>query len=156
MANKTYQLINWLSMNLKLTLPDDRSTRVLFAGGKMYPKWFPGRFSTDDKEIQKALESHKWFNTEYRLTQSSGEKFDARPVSNSSAPGLPQGGNDDTLNEIIYEGIVTAKEVKRYLIEKKGASPGQVKNVDAIDKFCEEHHIVFMDWITQREADDKG
>lgn len=63
---KVYQVIGYLNTSIQIVV-DGKKKRIEFRGGSRNPSVTHGKFVTEDKDVQKALESGKLFKTLYKL-----------------------------------------------------------------------------------------
>lgn len=136
MKTKTYQAIRYLYYDIDVRTEDGRKVSCAFVNGTRYPSFTPGRFQTNDPQVAKALEDHRNFGVEYNLIDGKPSSFED-PAKKEVAP--------EDMPEMVHE-VFTAQQAKEWLKENRGATNEQVKNVDAINSFCEKANVQFPDW----------
>lgn len=127
---KTYQGYSDLHFNVKTK---SGLRRVVFEGqshgGSIY--------QTRDAEVQKAIESHYWFNDKFFLTESVDEKkLEAEAKKKAAAKAKKK--EDEQLTHIVED----VQEAKDYLAEKFGVSRSKMKTKEDILAVAREHDVV--------------
>lgn len=159
---KTYQAIGWISIKKEIVI-NGKHIKILFTGGKRHPKKVFGTYQTDDKAIQKALESDPQFNKDYRLM---GKKtpVEQNPSADEAIAFLKkenerlQRENSELKAEInlmkkpeeekvrLVEGVTNAQQAKDYLVKEFGHDPEKLKNKMLIMNASKKYKVAFPDW----------
>ena len=169
MSVKTYQCIGYTTLEHRVVI-DGVKVTIEFKGGGNYPRKTFGIYSTDDKAIQKALESSRSFKTLYRIIRDNDELFgDETPqLTHKEQVVKLQQENADLKAEInilkaalkevedakIPKDVIAVKEVfnaqqaKEYLAENfEELEIKNLPNKATVLKRAEERNICFPDWI---------
>ena len=70
---KVYETVNDVRLITTISL-GSINVAITFDGGTSYPVWRPGRFQTEDKALQKAIEASPSFDKSYVLCKIKREK----------------------------------------------------------------------------------
>jgi len=138
----------------------EKSKEILFVGGRRYPQRSPGTFTTDDKEIQKALEEDKRFNVSYKLMENELPK---PPTETERISKLEQENTDlrkenkelqeklekleGKKDEISVPEVMNAQQAREYLVKNFEQDPAKLKNKLAITAAAKKLNVVFPDWV---------
>lgn len=95
-------------------------------------------FSTDDVELQKAIERHSRFGSLFFLSGAEPVVPEVKPVEDNGTPIL-----DDETPKLVEVEVSDASAAKDYLAENFGISRSSLRSVTAILKAGEGHGIVF-------------
>jgi hypothetical protein len=128
---KTYIAKGYTYFDITVKTEDGNHIDVCLINGKVGQLNIPAKYSTSDPLIQKAIEANPVFK-EKIITLKEGKV-------------VPEVVKEEKDEKVQY-GIFTAQEAKEWLKENKGATNAEVKNIAAIDIFCEKHDIGFPDW----------
>lgn len=69
---RIYQLKGYLNLEMSININGTHKT-IVFKGGTRTPKLIPGKYVTDDKDVQKALEKHSRHGKLYSLYSINGK-----------------------------------------------------------------------------------
>jgi hypothetical protein len=113
----------------------ERREKVVFSGGRISYS-VKARYSTDDHDLQKAIEESKWFNRDFILV----------PDTNSEAP-----QDDDDSDYEIVSGVKTFAEAKEYILTKtypdgRKVTQVEIHNESRLRNVAEKLKIKFPDW----------
>ena len=97
---KTYINTQRGSLTIGLILPNDRSVFVAFVGGRAY---------VEDKEIQKAIESHPYFNKTIKLVE--GKKEEAPRKADSEYVKLEKQRTNQLNIEALKSAVLESKGI---------------------------------------------
>lgn len=164
---KTYQGIGYLNFVFEMVV-DRNLVKIPFTGGRRAPNYLPGMFTTDDKDIQNALEKNKDYNKLYKLVEVDGKVLSKGAPSYTLDERLVKLENENKewqkkyseleaeyralKEDKISEGetkevpdIVNAQQAKEYLI-KNGVDGEKLKNKMLILNSAKKLNITFPDW----------
>ncbi len=164
---KIYEVIGYLNLSKELKIEDEFTT-VNFIGGTRYPQR-SGRYATEDKKIQKALESSPLFKNEYRLVQVGDkvltEEEQVKPVDervvelekqneelqkrvselNAELKALKESGEkQDEYKEI--PDITNGQQAKDYIVKTYNHDADKLKNKMLILQAAKKYKLIFPDW----------
>lgn len=94
-------------------------------------------FTTEDPELQKALESSKFFGDVFFLHETK-IKEDKKPAKETEA------SVEDAPKEVKKVDIAGMQEAKEYLADRFGVSRASIRTKAAILAAAEEHNIEFV------------
>lgn len=164
---KTYQSIAYLNFEFELII-DEKLVKVPFTGGRRSPDFFPGRFITSDKNLQKALEGNDANNSLYKLVEVDGKILQKGAPKYSLDERLVKLENENKewqrkYSELLAEynvlkeepipgdglkevpDITNAQQAKEYLVSL-GADPEKMKNKMLIQNRAKKLKVTFPDW----------
>lgn len=131
---KIYQLIDRLLLSFVLDI-NGKDVRISFTGAvKMKNFQVNGKYHTDKKEIQDALEADKYFNTQYKLihTEVIEPVAETEPVFEK----MP--------DKTIVEKILTVQQAKEELLKRfPSINPDLLTNKQKILSEAQRRNIVF-------------
>lgn len=149
---KTFQCIKDLNLTTTVQGKDKRLT-VSFVGGFMYPFRRNGRFSTDNEEIQKAIESDSSYGKDFIQIDASGNPVTNKeaklspPADDPIAPvNNPPAANPESDGiKVIGEDVVkNTQDAKKYILDNyKDITPEQVANKNLVMDVAKEKKIRF-------------
>lgn len=149
---KTYISINDLFYSTEVVLRNGERHRVSFEHGIKYPYRLNGRYTTDDEEVQHAVEHDNGFGIKFKLHNVS-EKIEIvggieeAPVE---APKQVVGIKEFEADEVFTDAY-SANEVREILIEKFGAEVKPIRSLNAMLLFAKEKSIAFPNAGKPRE-----
>lgn len=135
-VNKVYQHAHLLS----LTTPVKAGNKVVvveFDGGNSYPR-SNGKYSTNDPEVQKALEESPRFKKDWHLLRETSLEEEEPEVEEPA-------GKDPEGEEEVIEGITTVQAAKDYLTKEYGATSREVSNREKVLDYAASKNVVFKD-----------
>lgn len=127
---KTYQGYSDLAFNVKV---DGSLRRVVFDGQSKGTSIF----ATRDTKLQKAIESHSWFNNKYYLIEEVDEKKLEADVKKKAAAKAKQ--TEEEKKTVTVEDVADAKD---YLANTFGISRSKMKTKDDILAIAKENNVV--------------
>lgn len=127
---KTYQGYSDLAFNVKV---DNSLRRVVFDGQSKGTSIF----ATRDTKLQKAIESHNWFNNKYYLIEEVDEKKLEADVKKKAAAKAKQ--TEEEKKTVTVEDVADAKD---YLANTFGISRSKMKTKDDILAIAKENNVV--------------
>lgn len=127
---KTYQGYSDLAFNVKV---DGSLRRVVFDGQSKGTSIF----ATRDIKLQKAIESHNWFNNKYYLIEEVDEKKLEADVKKKAAAKAKQ--TEEEKKTVTVEDVADAKD---YLANTFGISRSKMKTKDDILAIAKENNVV--------------
>jgi hypothetical protein len=157
---KTYQSIVFKELHRQVIVEGNK-VAVDFTGGVNYPKTKNGIFTTNDVNIQKAMEADKSFNKAFRLIYKQGE------VVYEDKPALTDKEHIKTLYAQIeelkaklakyekksvvpvikpIEGIINAQQARAYLIKEVGIDKKRLPSPVSIRNAGLKNNVSFPDW----------
>lgn len=165
---KTYQCIGNLGYIFQLPI-NETLMDIRFVGGRRYPNIEPGKFSTDDKDIQKALENNPNYDVTYNLVQV-GEKVLAKgePVISlderlvkletenkayqkevselkAELKALTDAPEPDNGIKEVFD-VVNAQQAKEYIVKHFGHDPQKLNKKMIIMNAAKKYKVTFPDW----------
>jgi hypothetical protein len=163
---KIYEVIGYIGLNKQIKVGEGYK-EVNFTGGTLYPRRM-GRYATDDKEIQKALESAPEFGSEYKLVQAGSKVFDDSLPSQSNMEQVEmlKAKNQELMREVSelraelkklskedipvppkeVPGIVNGQQAKEYIVDTFGVEADKLKNKMLILNAAKKYNVTFPDW----------
>ena len=127
---KTYQGYSDLAFNVKV---DGSLRRVVFDGQSKGTSIF----ATRDTKLQKAIESHSWFNNKYYLIEEVDEKKLEADVKKKAAAKAKQ--TEEEKKTVAVEDVADAKD---YLANTFGISRSKMKTKDDILAIAKENNVI--------------
>ena len=132
---KTYRSIRYLFYQ-KVVIINGKNVICDFLGGVATPVKQPGTFSTDNIELQKALEKDKGYKVEYICI--SEDKPEIKVIEEDSEIKV-------TKEKIL--DIVNAQQAKDYLADRfKEVTYSQLKNKPMVLAVADKYGLEFPDW----------
>ena len=102
----------------------DERMRIVFEGKSTCSIFY----MTRDPKVQKAIESHYWFNDKFFLVESIDEKKEAAEAKKKSAAKAKKKVADDKKTHIVTD----VEDAKEYLAETFGVSRSKMKTKEDI------------------------
>jgi len=141
-VRKTYQLLGPFLELLTYVEANGVKVKVEFTGHSLRPR-IPGKFTTEDPEVIRAMDISKSNNVTYRCinTETIGEE-DAHVMDPEQKETGQETGEDFTQ----VPGITTIQAAKEYLIANiPGMTHSKLPNGEAVKRIASENKIVFVD-----------
>ncbi len=133
-VKKIYRSKFYVSLTVIVAVGDKKIT-CEFTGGMTSPASINGSFKTRDAGVQKALESHPWFNGEFFLektiTNGTPQQAEKKPAESQ---------------EKIISKATSANLAREELNKVYGVSFSKIKNMQNILAKAKELGIVYPDW----------
>lgn len=107
--------------------------RIVFEGKTMRSSIY----MTRDPKVQKAIESHYWFNDKFFLVESIDEKKEAAEAKNKAAAKAKKKVADDKNTHIVTD----VEDAKEYLAETFGVSRSKMKTKEEILAIAKEKGV---------------
>lgn len=111
----------------------DERMRVVFEGKTMGSSVY----MTRDPKVQKAIESHYWFNDKFFLAESIDEKKEAAEAKKKAAAKTKKKAADEKKTHIVTD----IEDAKDYLAETYGVSRSKMKTKEEILAVAQEHGV---------------
>ena len=140
---KVYQLVKRFTTYTYFMKVNGRLTTIEFKGGTSSPIFYGGMFSTEDSDIQQALESHQDFNDLFVCTYSSEVKKEPAAVLQQQI----EGSKPVETEKIVVPGIKNSVDAKKYLNATLGVPHSKMPNSKVVMDIAIENNIVFPDWV---------
>lgn len=110
----------------------DERMRIVFEGKTMGSSVY----MTRDPKVQKAIESHYWFNDKFFLAESIDEKKEAAEEKKKAAKAKKKVA-DEKKTHIVTD----VEDAKDYLAETYGVSRSKMKTKEEILAIAQEHGV---------------
>lgn len=111
----------------------DERMRIVFEGKTMGSSVY----MTRDPKVQKAIESHYWFNDKFFLAESIDEKKEAAEAKKKAAAKTKKKAADEKKTHIVTD----IEDAKDYLAETYGVSRSKMKTKEEILAVAQEHGV---------------
>ena len=111
----------------------DERMRIVFEGKSTGSSFY----MTRDPKVQKAIESHYWFNDKFFLVESIDEKKEAAEAKKKSAAKAKKKVDDDKKTHIVTD----VEDAKEYLAETFGVSRSKMKTKEEIFAIAKEKGV---------------
>lgn len=111
----------------------DERMRIVFEGKTMGNSVY----MTRDQKVQKAIESHYWFNDKFFLAESIDEKKEAAEAKKKAAAKAKKKVSDEKKTHIVTD----IEDAKDYLAETYGVSRSKMKTKEEILAVAQEHGV---------------
>lgn len=111
----------------------DERMRIVFEGKTMGSSVY----MTRDPKVQKAIESHYWFNDKFFLAESIDEKKEAAEAKKKAAAKAKKKVADEKKTHIVTD----VEDAKDYLAETYGVSRSKMKTKEEILAVAQEHGV---------------
>ena len=111
----------------------DERMRIVFEGKTMGNSVY----MTRDQKVQKAIESHYWFNDKFFLAESIDEKKEAAEAKKKAAAKAKKKVADEKKTHIVTD----VEDAKDYLAETYGVSRSKMKTKEEILAVAQEHGV---------------
>lgn len=111
----------------------DERMRIVFEGKTMGNSVY----MTRDQKVQKAIESHYWFNDKFFLAESIDEKKEAAEAKKKAAAKAKKKVSDEKKTHIVTD----VEDAKDYLAETYGVSRSKMKTKEEILAVAQEHGV---------------
>lgn len=111
----------------------DERMRIVFEGKTMGNSVY----MTRDPKVQKAIESHYWFNDKFFLAESIDEKKEAAEAKKKAAAKAKKKVSDEKKTHIVTD----VEDAKDYLAETYGVSRSKMKTKEEILAVAQEHGV---------------
>lgn len=111
----------------------DERMRIVFEGKTMGNSVY----MTRDPKVQKAIESHYWFNDKFFLVESIDEKKEAAEAKKKAAAKAKKEVADEKKTHIVTD----IEDAKDYLAETYGVSRSKMKTKEDILAVAQEHGV---------------
>lgn len=111
----------------------DERMRIVFEGKTMGNSVY----MTRDPKVQKAIESHYWFNDKFFLAESIDEKKEAAEAKKKAAAKAKKKVSDEKKTHIVTD----IEDAKDYLAETYGVSRSKMKTKEEILAVAQEHGV---------------
>lgn len=111
----------------------DERMRIVFEGKTMGNSVY----MTRDPKVQKAIESHYWFNDKFFLVESIDEKKEATEAKKKAAAKTKKKVADEKKTHIVTD----VEDAKDYLAETYGVSRSKMKTKEEILAIAQEHGV---------------
>lgn len=134
-VKKIYRSKFYVSLTVIVAVGDKKIT-CEFTGGMTSPASINGSFKTRDAGVQKALESHPWFNREFFLEKTI----------TGGTPSRAENKEPVEDEKKIVSKAVNANEAREELNKVYGVSFSKIKNMQNILAKAKELGIVYPDW----------
>ena len=140
---KVYQLVKRFITYTYFLKVNGKIVTIEFKGGTTSPIYYGGMFSTEDTDIQQALESHQDYNDLFTCTYSSEVKKEPVVVLQEQI----EQSKPVEAEKIVVPGVKNSIEAKKYLNTTLGIPHSKMPNAKAVMDIAIENNIVFSDWI---------
>ena len=107
--------------------------RIVFEGKTMGSSVY----MTRDPKVQKAIESHYWFNDKFFLAESIDEKKEAAETKKKAAAKAKKKVADEKKTHVVTD----FEDAKDYLAETYGVSRSKMKTKEEILAVAQEHGV---------------
>lgn len=107
--------------------------RIVFEGKTMGSSVY----MTRDPKVQKAIESHYWFNDKFFLAESIDEKKEAAEAKKKAAAKAKKKVADEKKTHVVTD----FEDAKDYLAETYGVSRSKMKTKEEILAVAQEHGV---------------
>ena len=107
--------------------------RIVFEGKTMGSSIY----MTRDPKVQKAIESHYWFNDKFFLVESVDEKKEAAEAKKKAAAKAKKKVADEKKTHVVTD----FEDAKDYLAETYGVSRSKMKTKEEILAVAQEHGV---------------
>lgn len=94
-------------------------------------------YMTRDPKVQKAIESHYWFNDKFFLAESIDEKKEAAEAKKKAAAKAKKKVADEKKTHVVTD----VEDAKDYLAETYGVSRSKMKTKEEILAVAQEHGV---------------
>lgn len=111
----------------------DERMRIVFEGKTMGNSVY----MTRDPKVQKAIESHYWFNDKFFLAESIDEKKEAAEAKKKAAAKAKKKVADEKKTHVVTD----FEDAKDYLAETYGVSRSKMKTKEEILAVAQEHGV---------------
>lgn len=111
----------------------DERMRIVFEGKTMGSSVY----MTRDPKVQKAIESHYWFNDKFFLAESIDEKKEAADAKKKAAAKAKKKVADEKKTHVVTD----FEDAKDYLAETYGVSRSKMKTKEEILAVAQEHGV---------------
>lgn len=111
----------------------DERMRIVFEGKTMGSSVY----MTRDPKVQKAIESHYWFNDKFFLAESIDDKKEAAEAKKKAAAKAKKKVADEKKTHIVTD----IEDAKDYLAETYGVSRSKMKTKEEILAVAQEHGV---------------
>lgn len=111
----------------------DERMRIVFEGKTMGSSVY----MTRDPKVQKAIESHYWFNDKFFLAESIDEKKEAAEAKKKAAAKAKKKVSDEKKTHVVTD----VEDAKDYLAETYGVSRSKMKTKEEILAVAQEHGV---------------
>lgn len=111
----------------------DERMRIVFEGKTMGNSVY----MTRDPKVQRAIESHYWFNDKFFLAESIDEKKEAAEAKKKAAAKAKKKVSDEKKTHIVTD----VEDAKDYLAETYGVSRSKMKTKEEILAVAQEHGV---------------
>lgn len=111
----------------------DERMRIVFEGKTMGNSVY----MTRDPKVQKAIESHYWFNDKFFLAESIDEKKEAAEAKKKAAAKAKKKVSDEKKTHVVTD----VEDAKDYLAETYGVSRSKMKTKEEILAVAQEHGV---------------
>ncbi len=111
----------------------DERMRIVFEGKTMGSSVY----MTRDPKVQKAIESHYWFNDKFFLAESIDEKKEAAEAKKKAAAKAKKKVADEKKTHVVTD----FEDAKDYLAETYGVSRSKMKTKEEILAVAQEHGV---------------
>lgn len=111
----------------------DERMRIVFEGKTMGSSVY----MTRDPKVQKAIESHYWFNDKFFLAESIDEKKEAAEAKKKAADETKKKAADEKKTHIVTD----IEDAKDYLAETYGVSRSKMKTKEDILAIAKEKGV---------------
>lgn len=111
----------------------DERMRIVFEGKTMGSSVY----MTRDPKVQKAIESHYWFNDKFFLAESIDEKKEAAEAKKKAAAKAKKKVADEKKTHVVTD----VEDAKDYLAETYGVSRSKMKTKEEILAVAQEHGV---------------
>lgn len=111
----------------------DERIRIVFEGKTMGCSVY----MTRDPKVQKAIESHYWFNDKFFLAESIDEKKEAAEAKKKAAAKAKKKVADEKKTHVVTD----FEDAKDYLAETYGVSRSKMKTKEEILAVAQEHGV---------------
>ena len=111
----------------------DERMRIVFEGKTMGNSVY----MTRDQKVQKAIESHYWFNDKFFLAESIDEKKEVAEAKKKAAAKAKKKVADEKKTHIVTD----VEDAKDYLAETYGVSRSKMKTKEEILAVAQEHGV---------------
>ena len=111
----------------------DERMRIVFEGKTMGNSVY----MTRDPKVQKAIESHYWFNDKFFLAESIDEKKEAAESKKKAAAKAKKKVADEKKTHVVTD----FEDAKDYLAETYGVSRSKMKTKEEILAVAQEHGV---------------
>ena len=111
----------------------DERMRIVFEGKTMGSSVY----MTRDPKVQKAIESHYWFNDKFFLVESIDEKKEASEAKKKAAAKAKKKEADEKKTHVVTD----FEDAKDYLAETYGVSRSKMKTKEEILSVAQKHGV---------------